>query len=196
MLAQLRAATTVAVLLAAVGPAAAQTFQRHGTCPTLGCVIPPDQSEFLPGQYFDIRVEVHAPVNGSEAFNKGVPDESFTVSITKEGGAAAKSVTAFFGLQEPKLEKWTFGWYEDLFAEDAKNRTLVNVASKAYRRIALYEPGKYTVTLSYFSGKTTTARWTVRPLAKVKKAKNIIIFIGESSPCQLTLGDKANGVDR
>ena len=45
----------------------AQTFQRLGTCPTLGCILPPDAQDFLAGQYFDIRLEVHAPVNGSEA---------------------------------------------------------------------------------------------------------------------------------
>jgi hypothetical protein len=44
-----------------------QTFQRLGTCPTLGCIIPPDAQDFLAGQYFDIRIEIHAPVNGSEA---------------------------------------------------------------------------------------------------------------------------------
>lgn len=43
-----------------------QTFQRLGTCPTLGCIIPPDAQDFLAGQYFDIRIEIHAPVNGSE----------------------------------------------------------------------------------------------------------------------------------
>lgn len=44
----------------------AQTFQRLGTCPTFGCIFPPDRAEFLPGVHFDVRVEVHAPVNGSE----------------------------------------------------------------------------------------------------------------------------------
>jgi hypothetical protein len=55
----------LAASLAAV--ASAQTFQRLGTCPTLGCILPPDAQDFLAGQYFDIRVEIHAPVNGSEA---------------------------------------------------------------------------------------------------------------------------------
>lgn len=30
----------------------------------------------------------------------------------------------------------------DLFARDAEQASVVNVASKAYRRVALYEPGK------------------------------------------------------
>ena len=58
------AATLAASLFAAVS---GQTFQRLGTCPELGCIIPPDAQDFLAGQYFDIRIEIHAPVNGSEA---------------------------------------------------------------------------------------------------------------------------------
>ncbi|KAK3373821.1 alkaline phosphatase [Lasiosphaeria ovina] len=176
MLSRLNAvALCLAASLAAVS---GQTFQRLGTCPTLGCVLPPDQQDFLPGQQFDIRFEVHAPTNGSEAFNGGVPDDKFTATITKEG-QPAKSIAEFFKLSEPALEKWTFSWFEDLFAQDAKNASVVNVASKIYRRVAIYEPGKYNVTLTYYSGKTTTAQWVVRPLAAKKKAKNVIFFIGD-----------------
>lgn len=170
----------VLALLLSIVSVNGQTFQRLGTCPTLGCILPPDQQDFLPGQQFDIRFEVHAPKNGSEAFNDGVPDEKFTVTIAKEGGRP-RSLSSFFDLkkeQEPSLEKWTFSWYEDLFAQDAKTPSVVNVASKIYRRVALYEPGTYTVTLNYYSGKKTTAQWTVRPLATRKKAKNVILFIG------------------
>lgn len=158
--------------------ASAQYYQRLGTCPTLGCVLPPDQQDFLPGQYFDLRLEVHAPVNGSEAYNDGVPDEDFTVTITKEGGEA-KSIAEYFSVEEPEVETWNFTWYEDLYAEDAKTPSVVNVASKIYRRIALYEPGNYAVTLTYYGGETTTAEWLVRDLATSKKAKNVILFIGD-----------------
>jgi hypothetical protein len=144
----------------------------------LGCILPPDQTDFLPGQYFDLRVEVHAPVDGSEAFSDGKPDEKFTVTIDKKG-SGAKSFAEYFKLEEPKLEKWSFSWYEDLFAEDARNKTVVNVASKIYRRIALNEPGEYAVTLKYYGDKTTTANWLVRPLSPKKQAKNIIFFIGK-----------------
>jgi hypothetical protein len=167
-------------LAASLSAVSAQTFQRLGTCPDLGCVLPPDQQDFLPGQEFDIRFEIHAPKNGSEAFNNGVPDEKFTATIAKDG-QKAKSIAEFFKLSEPELETWTFSWFEDLFAQDAKTPSVVNVASKAYRRVALYEPGDYTVELKYYDGKTTTAKWTVRPLAMKKKAKNVIFFIGMSS---------------
>jgi hypothetical protein len=171
-------AKLTAFALLAAASVSAQTFQRLGTCPTLGCILPPDQSDFLPGQFFDLRVEVHAPVNGSEAFNGGVADRNFTVTIAKEHSSPVPFAT-YFKLAEPKLENWTFSWYEDLYAQDARNRTIVNVTSKIYRRLALYEPGKYVVTLSYYGSKTTTANWVVRPLATKKKAKNIIFFIGK-----------------
>lgn len=66
----------------------------------------------------------------------------------------------------------------DLFASDAQNGSLVNVASKAYRRVALYQAGEYTATLTYNNGQTTTASWLVRDLATARKTKNIILFIG------------------
>lgn len=82
-------------------------------------------------------------------------------------------------LTEETVETWTFSWYEDLFAQDAGTKSVVNVASKVYRRIALYEPGEYTVTLNYYDGEQTEAKWLVRPLAEKKRAKNVIFFIGE-----------------
>lgn len=55
---------------------------------------------------FDIRVEVQAPVNGTEAYNGGVPDEKFSLKI---GGAGAElvDVTKFFGVEDPKRESPT-----------------------------------------------------------------------------------------
>lgn len=176
MLAKLNLAAAATAALS--GIASAQTYQRLGTCPTLGCVLPPDQADFLPGQLFDLRVEVHAPVNGSEAAHDGKPDEKFKVTIAKDGKKPRDFAEAF-GVEEPELEKWDFSWYEDLFAEDEDKPSVVNVASKAYRKLALYEPGKYTVTLHYYDGETTTAEWNVRDLVKERKAKNVIFFIGD-----------------
>ncbi|KAE8445569.1 hypothetical protein EG329_013333 [Mollisiaceae sp. DMI_Dod_QoI] len=156
---------------------AAQTFQRLGGCPTLGCVLPPDQTDFLAGQYFDIRLEVHAPVNGTEA-NGGVPDPDFTFTIAKVGGTSQSAAT-FFNVAEPALERWNFTWYEDLFAQDAHAPSVVRVTSKVYRRVALYDPGEYVATLDYYNGTKTVANWVVRPLQQQKKAKNVILFIGD-----------------
>jgi alkaline phosphatase len=77
------------------------------------------------------------------------------------------------------LETWNFTWYEDLFAQDAHSPSVVRVTSKAYRRVALYEPGDYIATLTYYNGTKTVANWVVRPLSTQKKAKNVILFIGD-----------------
>lgn len=55
---------------------------------------------------------------------------------------------------------------------------MVNVAAKAYRRVALFEPGEYEAVLSY-NGTNTTAYWTVRDLSEVRKTKNVLLFIGD-----------------
>jgi hypothetical protein len=68
------------------------------------------RADFLAGQYFDIRLEVHQPRNGSEFI--GLPlDEKFTFTVAKKGGAA-KAATEYFKLEEPKLEKWNFTYWE------------------------------------------------------------------------------------
>ncbi|KAF2199028.1 alkaline phosphatase-like protein [Delitschia confertaspora ATCC 74209] len=166
---------TALLLIAGVS---AQTFQRLGTCPTLGCIFPPDQADFLAGQHFDIRLEVHAPLNGSEATGNPHADEKFTFTITK-GKRKAVSAVDYFKLPEPKLEHWNFTWFEDLFAKDAGKPSVVNVTSKAYRKVALHEPGEYTATLTYNNGTITKASWLVRDLQEVRKTKNIVLFIGD-----------------
>ncbi len=70
----------------------------------------PNRAEFLGGQFFDIRLEVHAPVNGSEA-NGGIPDPNFTFTVAKKG-AAAQNASTYFKLAEPRLETWNFTWFE------------------------------------------------------------------------------------
>jgi alkaline phosphatase len=55
----------------------------------------------------------------------------------------------------------------------------VNVTAKAYRRVALYEAGEYTATLTYNNGTTTKANWLVRDLETVRKTKNVVLFIGD-----------------
>lgn len=66
--------------------------------------------DFLPGQYFDIRLEVHSPVNGSEA-RVGEPDPDFTFTIAKKGKKPV-AATEYFEIDEPELETWDFTWYE------------------------------------------------------------------------------------
>jgi hypothetical protein len=70
------------------------------------------RADFLPGQYFDIRLEVHSPVNGSEA-RAGEPDPNFTFTIAKKGKKPV-SATKYFDIKEPELERWNFTWYEGM----------------------------------------------------------------------------------
>jgi hypothetical protein len=158
------------------GQASAQTFQRLGSCPSLGCIFPPDQSDFLPGQYFDIRLETHAPQNGSEVVPGYLtPDEKFTFTIAKDGKPkTAVDAATFFKVDQPAIERWDFAWYEDLFAQAAKTPSMVKVAAKAYRKVALYEPGNYIATLTYANGSMTQANWTVRDMKLTQKAKNVV----------------------
>ena len=69
-----------------------------------------ERTDFLAGQLFDIRLEVHAPVNGSEA-NGGKPDPNFTFTIAKVG-AKPETASEFFKIAEPALERWNFTWFE------------------------------------------------------------------------------------
>lgn len=71
------------------------------------------RADFLAGQYFDIRLEVHSPVNGSEA-RTGEPDPDFKFTITKKDKKAV-SAAKYFEIEEPELERWDFSWYEGKF---------------------------------------------------------------------------------
>ncbi|KAF9449517.1 alkaline phosphatase-like protein [Macrolepiota fuliginosa MF-IS2] len=165
-------------LLSVLDTASAQHYRRLGACPKLGCVFPPDQTDFIPGQLFDIRLEVHAPESGREASNNGAPDEKFSFCIQR-GTGTCEDVSKFFSVKEPALEKWSFSYFEDLFAQDAKQSTNVNVASKIYRAVSLPSPGKYTAVLTYNGKSQTVANWVVRDTSKQRKAKNVLFFIGD-----------------
>lgn len=106
--------TRIIALAAAsfIGLTSAQYYQRLGGCPSLGCIFPPDQVDFLAGQRFDIRLEVHAPVNGSEAISSH-PDANFKFTIKRlDSEEPAQNATRFFETTEPALERWNFTWYE------------------------------------------------------------------------------------
>ncbi|WOO83046.1 Alkaline phosphatase 4 [Vanrija pseudolonga] len=169
--------TAVAILAALATGANAQTFRRTAACPKLGCVFPPDQADFIAGQTFDIRIEVQAPVNGSEAYNGGVPDPSFTFQLSHDGGDLV-DVTKFFSVEDPAVDKYNFTYYEDLFAQDNKAPTPVNVLSKSFRNVQLHKPGQYKAVLSYNNGQKTEANWEVLEFCEAK-AKNVIFFVGD-----------------
>lgn len=76
----------------------------------------------------------------------------------------------------------------DLFARDARRPSLVRVAAKAYRNVVLTEPGEYTATLTYYNGSTTVATWLVRDIPPHRRAKNLILFVGDGMTTNMITG--------
>lgn len=75
------------------------------------CLLTFSRADFLAGQYFDIRLEIHAPINGSEATGVTTPNEDFTLEIAKKGEAVL-SAADYFEIPEVEVETWNFTWYE------------------------------------------------------------------------------------
>ncbi|KAG0346381.1 hypothetical protein BG004_001845 [Podila humilis] len=173
-----------AVTAAAAGIDLPGQFRRLGACPGMGCVFPPDRARFVAGSKFDVRVEVHAEHNAQ-------PDSNYSLSIQKLSTTPKKSnnksveFTSFTKVIPDTPESWNFTYYKDATQYwkgqdgDETASTLVNVASTAWRQVAIKEPGTYQATLKYDNGKSTNVVWTVDPAPKKRKAKNVILFIGD-----------------
>jgi hypothetical protein len=86
--------------------------------------------------------QVQAPVNGSAPFNNGVPYPEFVLEIGGHG-TELTPISNFYQIAEPPVESHSFDYFEDLFAEQNKTPTAVNVLSKNYRHLTLYNPGEY-----------------------------------------------------
>ncbi|KAF9380152.1 hypothetical protein BGX21_002453 [Mortierella sp. AD011] len=162
--------------VAALDPAG--QFKRLPACPTLGCLSPPDRAEFLAGAHFDVRVEVHAE-------NDAKPNPNYTLTIEKVSKKSkAVDFTKFSKVTPDKNEAWDFTYYKDASAYwkaqdgDKSAATAVHAVSTAWRKVQIKEPGTYKAVLKYNNGKTTEAVWTVHPVKK-RKAKNVILFIGD-----------------
>lgn len=140
------ALVVIAALLTASLPVTAFA-QEEAPLPVL--ILPIDQANFLPGVYFDFRVEVHV---------EAMP-EDFAVTIN--GIDAAE----FFGA-EPEAESWQFG------PEDAS----ITSQSVIWREVMLDEAGAYEVVVTA-GGDETAVRWIVREPAPAAGAKNVILFL-------------------
>lgn len=100
-------------------------------------------------------------------------------------------VSQYQYMEAPRLtnaNRRNFTWYEDLFAQDRGTPSLVKVAAKIYRRVTLTEPGDYVATLTYHDGLTTTAYWCVRDIPSTRRAKNVIMFIGDGMTTNMITG--------
>ncbi len=63
------------------------------------------------------------------------------------------------------------------------------MAAKAYRNVALAEPGEYTATLKYYNGSSTVANWLVRDIPSKRRAKNVVMFIGDGMTTNMITGE-------
>ena len=107
--------------------------------------------------------------------------------------SSASNAGDFFRVKADNKTSYTFKYFSDLFARDANTPTVVNVSSTSWRNVALYNPGNYTATLYFNNGSATTvARWYVeksasraharryvKQPASQRKAKNVVLFIGD-----------------
>jgi alkaline phosphatase len=114
-------------------------------------ILPVDRATFLPGAYFDLRVEVHA---------EAMP-EDFAVTINGEDAAE------FFGA-EPEAASWTFG--------DEENPTPAQ--SVIWRQVTLPAAGLYTVEVTA-AGATTSVDWYARQAQPSAGARNVILFVAD-----------------
>ncbi len=114
-------------------------------------ILPIDRATFLPGAYFDFRVEVHADA---------MPDD-FAVTVNGE------DASDFFGA-EPESESWTFG------AEESPTPS----QSVIWRGVMLPEAGLYAVEVTA-GGATTGVDWYARQPQASAGAKNVILFVAD-----------------
>lgn len=113
-------------------------------------ILPVDRAKFLPGAYFDLRVEVYA---------EELPED---FAVTVNGDDAAE----FFGA-DSIAESWEIG------EEGAEEP----VQSVIWRAVQLPEAGDYTVEVTA-GGETTAVNWVaVEP--GDGEAKNVILFIAD-----------------
>lgn len=131
------------LVVSSISPALAQT-----DIPML--ILPIDRATFLPGAYFDIRVEMHT---------EAMPDDA-TVTINGE------DMSEFFGVGAA-IESWEFGDE----AEPTPSQSMV------WRQVTAPAPGTYVVEVSA-AGQTKAVTWTVHE-PQDYGASNIILFVAD-----------------
>ncbi|KAI9276849.1 alkaline-phosphatase-like protein [Phascolomyces articulosus] len=155
-------------------------YPRLGACPDEhSCIFPPDLSQFLPGSFFDLRVELHA-YDVSNVTATPEPYENFKTTVRKDNGKWV-DIDKFFDYEEtPALENWDFEWVNSIEAAVSKEVDPVNVAvtSRIWRKLKFDKPGTYDVSVQYGPKEGYTVRYTVIEKPK-KKAKNAILFIAD-----------------
>ncbi len=126
-------------------------------------ILPIDQANFLPGQKFDVQIEVWADTLPSD----------FAVKIN------GKDASDMLG-SKPKSENWKF----DAAKGNATTYTyrkglsgMITSQATTWRGVSLSDAGDYKIDVTA-NGATTSATWTVRKIGE-GKAKNVIFFLGD-----------------
>ncbi|KAI9311860.1 alkaline-phosphatase-like protein [Dichotomocladium elegans] len=158
-------------------------YPRLGACPDEhACIFPPDVSQFLPGAFFDLRVELHA-YDAANATSP-VPYTSFKTSVRRNGIGSWVSADRFFDFREsPVLENWNFTWTNNIESYTGQEPGIpVTVTSRIWRKVKFNEPGIYDVAVQYGPKRSYTVRYVVvEPKSPKKKAKNAILFISDGT---------------
>lgn len=137
------------------------------------------RSTFLPGSYFDLRVELHAyDKDTSKPTPK--PYDQFKTTIRKDKGKWV-DVNKFFKIKsQPVIENWKFNWTDSIekhyasVLQNGQKPIQVAVAARAWRKLRLTEPGLYEIKVQYGSKKSYTVQYQVVEVDATTHPKHII----------------------
>lgn len=124
------------------------------------------RSQFIPGAYFDLRVELHA-YDKNTSNPTPEPYTNFKTLVRKDNGKW-KDADEFFQFDEtPALEKWNFSWIDSIetaYAEALNSSAKpidVAVTARIWRKLKFDEPGTYEVAVQYGPKDSYIVRYTV-----------------------------------
>lgn len=143
-------------------------FNRYRAAPrgSLLSLVPVDYAEFLPGQRFDISIEMHKVAAGS------VPPSMDGLKAVING----KPLEQHFG-KSFQAESWEFQYHVDAQAMYAKQATNVTVSRFALRSVSIAEPGEYRLQIT-LGTEIVEATWIIREISP-RIVQNIVLFIGD-----------------
>ncbi|KAI9311773.1 alkaline-phosphatase-like protein [Dichotomocladium elegans] len=159
-------------------------YFRLGACPDPhACILPPDMSQFLPGAYFDLRVELHDYDKEAANAKDSAPPvffDNFKTQVRRNHGPW-KDIDHFFGAETPALENWHYNWTHSIDSRfNGAPKIDVSVNSRIWRKLKFDKPGVYDVSVQYGPKSGYTVRYNViEPKRPKHKAKNVILFIAD-----------------
>lgn len=162
-------------------------FSRQ-ICKLIPCNVKPKRihklihvhrSTFLPGAYFDLRVELHAydKENKNNA-TQVTPYTHFKTQVRKDGGPWQDASSFFHMDQEPGLENWNFTWVDSIDARFGSDPGVdVAVSSRIWRKLKFDSPGVYDVSVTYGKKNAYTVRYTVPEVSERIYYIHVVIII-------------------